>query len=169
MLERHFSSSDKVPWAPGSCVQNFGSAFPPEHDRKLHSWLMLIYLGLCNAKSHKILNLSYGFLPKMRKWGKIQSWYGSFKCGRMAGERTMSHPQRFRLMEDCRMLLIRLNVWDASISSQDSLTLHLRCKMETCHICLHAYRKKTTKNNTHKLYTFQKRSTDHPDWEERSQ
>lgn len=77
--------------------------------------IYVIYLCLYNVKSHssqKVLNLSYGwFLMKNEEMRENRVGTGALQCGRMAGERTVSHPHRFRLTGGrLQNAFMRLNV-----------------------------------------------------------
>lgn len=72
-------------------------------------------------------------MASYEKWeneGGYRVGMEALQCGRMAGERTVSHPQRVRLVEDCRTLLMRLNVWEVSISSSEDPLSHSTFKMQ---------------------------------------
>lgn len=79
--------------------------------------IYVIYLGLYSVKSHnsqKMINLSYAWFltidGEAENEGEYRVGGEALQSGRMAGERTVSHPPRLRLVEDCRMLLMRLKV-----------------------------------------------------------
>lgn len=79
--------------------------------------IYVIYLGLYSVKSHnsqKMLNLTYAWFltidAEAENEGEYRVGVEALQSGRKAGERTVSHSPRLRLVEDCRMLLMRLEV-----------------------------------------------------------